>query len=248
MLRDHGIEPTRLPNAKRPGPRRCRQGPVVVDTGTSLATFDDGSGTVRAFTGALTIYGVDAAGSAVPRASITDVQLFEGPLGSLGVWYSLDRLDAGQIKQFLRTVEGLGYDVLWYPEGRGFESLSIAAFALSHSQRLKLGSSIASIYARDAFTARRGVISLNALYDNRFILGLGVSHIPMVEKMRCHTYEKPVPAMRRYLDDTGGAASTAVRHGLIRARHYSWDASARTLIDVYIDVLRRRRPESPGRT
>ena len=55
-------------------------------------------------------------------------------------------------------------------------------------------------------------------------------------------------AMRRYLDDTGGAASSAIRQGLTRARHYSWDASARTLIDVYIDVLRRRRAEPPGRS
>jgi len=53
-------------------------------------------------------------------------------------------------------------------------------------------------------------------------------------------------AMRRYLDDTGGAASTAIRQGLARARNYSWDASARTLITVYIDVLRRRREREGG--
>jgi glycosyltransferase involved in cell wall biosynthesis len=40
-------------------------------------------------------------------------------------------------------------------------------------------------------------------------------------------------AMRRYLDDAGGAASSAIRDGLARARHYSWDASARILIDLY---------------
>jgi glycosyltransferase involved in cell wall biosynthesis len=53
-------------------------------------------------------------------------------------------------------------------------------------------------------------------------------------------------AMRRYLDDTGDAASTAIRQGLARARNYSWDASARTLITVYIDVLRRRREREGG--
>ena len=40
----------------------------------------------------------------------------------------------------------------------------------------------------------------NALYGDRFILGLGVSHVPMVEGVRGHNYEKPVPAMRAYLD------------------------------------------------
>ena len=81
---------------------------------------------------------------------------------------------------------------------------------LAQTTKLKIGSSIASIYARDAFTSRRGMITLNDLFDNRFILGLGVSHPPMVEGLRGHTYEKPIPAMRRYLNgitkDQAGAA------------------------------------------
>ena len=121
-------------------------------------------------------------------------------LGRLGAWYSPDKLGTpALLKEFVRTVERLGYDTLWYPEARGFESFSAAGFMLSHTSKLKIGSSIASIYARDAFTSRRGMIGLNQLYDNRFILGLGVSHPPMVVGLRGHTYEKPVPAMRRYL-------------------------------------------------
>jgi probable F420-dependent oxidoreductase len=121
-------------------------------------------------------------------------------LGRLGVWYPIDRLDAGQLRAFLGTVEKLGYDALWYPEARGYESLSVAGFMLANSAKLNIGSSIASIYARDAFTSQRGLLTLRALYGDRFILGLGVSHVPMVEGLRGHTYEKPVPAMRRYLD------------------------------------------------
>lgn len=121
-------------------------------------------------------------------------------LGRLGVWYSFDKLKRHEIPPFLKTIEGLGYETLWYPEARGFESLSVAGFALGQTTRLKLGSSIASIYARDAFTARQGLYSLRTLYGDRFILGLGVSHLPIVEGLRGHTYEKPVPAMRRYLD------------------------------------------------
>ena len=121
-------------------------------------------------------------------------------LGRLGVWYAMDRLNGKQLNELVATVERLGYDTLWYPEGRGFETFSIAGFLLGNSTRLKVGSSIASIYARDAFTARRGLVSLTELYGGRFIFGLGVSHRPMVEGMRGHAYEKPVPAMRAYLD------------------------------------------------
>lgn len=122
-------------------------------------------------------------------------------LGRLGVWYSNDKhAGPAQISAFVKTVEELGYDTLWYPESRGFESFTIAGYMLSQSSTLKIGSSIASIYARDSFTSRRGMISLNQLYSNRFILGLGVSHVPMVEGLRGHVYEKPVPAMREYLN------------------------------------------------
>jgi len=122
-------------------------------------------------------------------------------LGRLAAWYSTDKLGGPQqIKAFVETLERLGYDTLWYPESRGYESLSVGGFMLANTTKLKLGSSIASIYARDAFTSRRGLLSLQALYGDRFILGLGVSHVPMVEGVRGHTYQKPIPAMRAYLE------------------------------------------------
>jgi probable F420-dependent oxidoreductase len=129
-------------------------------------------------------------------------------LGRLGVWYPIDRLDAAGIKRLLRTIEDLGYSTFWYPEALGYESLSIASFMLANTERLIIGSSIANIYARDPFTARRGLRTLSGLYEDRFILGLGVSHAPMVER-RGHAYDKPVPTMRRYLDGLYGNASDA---------------------------------------
>jgi probable F420-dependent oxidoreductase len=120
-------------------------------------------------------------------------------LGRLGVWYPTDRLDGPGLRALMRTVEGLAYSAFWYPESRGYESMSLADYLLGASERLTIGSSIANIYARDAFTARRAMVSLNALHGDRFILGLGVSHVPMVEGVRGHRYDKPLGAMRNYL-------------------------------------------------
>jgi probable F420-dependent oxidoreductase len=135
-------------------------------------------------------------------------------LGRLGVWYATDKLDGPQLAALARTVEGHGYSALWYPESRGYESVALAAFLLQGTTRLVVGSSIANIYARDPFAARRAMLTLNALHGDRFILGLGVSHIPMVEGLRGHRYEKPIPAMRAYLDgiskDQKGAADWPV--------------------------------------
>jgi probable F420-dependent oxidoreductase len=121
-------------------------------------------------------------------------------LGRLGVWYPTDRLDGQGLRRLVATVEALGYDALWYPESTGYESMSLAGFMLDHSTRLKVGSAIANIYARDPFTARRALLSLNNLYGDRFVLGLGVSHVPLVEGVRGHRYGPPLAAMRDYLD------------------------------------------------
>ena len=138
-------------------------------------------------------------------------------LGKLGVWYPVDRLDGAPIRRFVQTVEGLGYSALWYPESLGYKSLSLASFLLANTTRLVIGSSIANIYARDAFTSRRGLRTLSGLYDDRFILGLGVSHAPMVEKVRGHVYDKPVPAMRRYLDGVYEQPSNAAEWPVVIA-------------------------------
>ena len=127
-------------------------------------------------------------------------------LGRLGVWYSTDKLDGSQLRDLVRTVENNGYSNLWYPESRGYESMSLAAWLLSSSEKLVIGSSIANIYARDSFTAQRAMVSLNALFGGRFVLGLGVSHIPMVEGLRGHRYDKPLAAMSAYLDGINKSA------------------------------------------
>jgi probable F420-dependent oxidoreductase len=121
-------------------------------------------------------------------------------LGRLGVWYATDKLNGSQLADLVGVVEKSGYSALWYPESRGYESMSLAGYLLSKSTRLTIGSSIANIYARDSLAARRAMVSLNDLYGGRFILGLGVSHIPMVEGLRGHRYDKPLSTMRAYLD------------------------------------------------
>jgi len=88
-------------------------------------------------------------------------------LGRLGVWYSTDKLDGTQLADLAATVEKNGYSALWYPESRGYESMSLGGYLLSKSEKLTIGSSIANIYARDPFTARQGMVTLNGFYGDR---------------------------------------------------------------------------------
>lgn len=118
----------------------------------------------------------------------------------LGLWQSLDRLGYDNAFVVAARAEALGYDTFWYPESPASESMVHGAALLARTTTLKVGSSIASVYARDPMASGNGVRTLNAMFDGRFTLGLGVSHAPMVQGLRGHAYEKPLMAMRMYLE------------------------------------------------
>ncbi|MGD9806121.1 MAG: TIGR03620 family F420-dependent LLM class oxidoreductase, partial [Hyphomicrobiaceae bacterium] len=120
-------------------------------------------------------------------------------LGKLGVWASLDALSANDAAAFARRLEARGFETLWMPESRGRNVLVNAAWILANTTRLNIATGIANIYARDAFSANAALQGLNEQSGGRFMLGLGVSHKPMVSAMRGHDYGKPVPTMRAYL-------------------------------------------------
>lgn len=120
-------------------------------------------------------------------------------LGKLGVWASLDALSANDAAAFARRLEARGFETLWLPESRGRNVLVNAAWILANTTRLNIATGIANIYARDAFSANAALQGLNEQSGGRFMLGLGVSHKPMVSGMRGHDYGKPVPTMRAYL-------------------------------------------------
>jgi len=127
-------------------------------------------------------------------------------LGKIGVWYASDKLSPAGLAELVQKVESLGFSSYWYSESRYYESISTGAWLLANSSKIHVGSSIANIYARDAFTAAAARRSLNDMYAGRYIPGLGVSHIPLVEGLRKHEYGKPVATMRAYLDGMVRAA------------------------------------------
>jgi probable F420-dependent oxidoreductase len=135
-------------------------------------------------------------------------------LGALGVWtFQLDILPTARMQETAAELEELGYGALWYGEATGREALTKAGLLLAGTKRIVVATGIANIYGRDPVTMAAGQKTLAEAYPNRFLLGLGVSHVPLVEKLRGHRYEKPVPAMRAYLDAMDQAPYQAVPPG-----------------------------------
>jgi len=130
-------------------------------------------------------------------------------LGRKGVFWFTDALTSAQLVELAQRTEELDYTALWYPEALGYESFSLGSFLLSHTNKLIVASGIANIYARDAAATKQGQHTLAKLYGGRFLLGLGVSHPPMVENARGHQYRQPVATMRAYLGDMDKAVGIA---------------------------------------
>ena len=122
-------------------------------------------------------------------------------LGRVGVWLgSIGLAPAGDERAALARIEELGYGAVWFGEGpSNREALAHAALLLGASERMIVASGIANIWVRDATAAINGANSLNEAYGERFILGLGVSHAPIVNS-RGHDYARPLSAMRTYLE------------------------------------------------
>ena len=121
--------------------------------------------------------------------------------GTVGLWTAtLDSVPPMRAVQLAQEIEDLGYPSLWFPEAWGREAFTQAALLLSVTTRLTVATGIANIWARDAVATRNAARTLAAASRDRFVLGLGVSHQPLVERLRGHAYASPLAHLREYLE------------------------------------------------
>jgi probable F420-dependent oxidoreductase len=100
---------------------------------------------------------------------------------------------------FARRVEQLGYSALWLPDTVGRDPFAHIAHLAGAASTLVFATGIASIFHRHAGPMKQAANTLAEQTGGRFVLGLGVSHGPMVEGLRKLDYSKPLSQMREYL-------------------------------------------------
>lgn len=122
----------------------------------------------------------------------------------VGVWWASESWPMPAAVEVAQEIEELGYGSLFIPEVGLKDCMVQSGIFLAGTERLVLGTGIANIHARLASIAEGGGRSLTAAYPGRFVLGLGVSHGPLVENMLGGTYEKPLATMRGYLGRMAG--------------------------------------------
>ncbi len=131
-------------------------------------------------------------------------------IGRVGIWtFALDLQPAAKAQEAAAEVEALGYGAIWIPEAMGREAFTSAGLLLAGTRRITIATGIANIWGRDAMAMAAAQKTLAEAYPDRFLLGIGVSHAPLVG-MRGHDYQRPLSAMRTYLDAMAAAPFAAV--------------------------------------
>ena len=132
-------------------------------------------------------------------------------IGKLGVWASTENMAAPDAAAFAKRVEGWGYGALWLPEAVGRNVLVHCSWLLANTASLIVATGIANIYARDPMAMAAAQLTLAEQSNGRFLLGIGVSHAPLVEGVRGQVFENPVTKLRTYLEAMAKATYVAVR-------------------------------------
>src|SRR3954447_8345517 len=132
-------------------------------------------------------------------------------LGRVGIWTGvLDAVPSSEARAIAGRLEELGFPTLWIPETVGRDPFVTATRLLDATSKLKIATGIANIYARDAVTMANTQRSLEEAFPGRFLLGLGVSHQHLVDRVRHHDYSRPYSKMVQFLDDMDSAVFRAV--------------------------------------
>ena len=132
-------------------------------------------------------------------------------LGQTGIWSSQLRYrDPGQSAEAAAELDELGFSALWIPGGAGGDVLGDAQRLLGATRRAVVATGILNIWMHDPAEVAAGHARLSGQHPGRFLLGLGISHAPLVERSD-QTYRRPLAKMRGYLDQLD-AASPPVPH------------------------------------
>ena len=153
-----------------------------------------GTSTSDNFDGVVAGLAVEASACERKGMSITE------QLAVPGVWQFTDAHGAQQAQETASRIESLGYSAQWIGEAMGKNAFVNAATLLFGTQRLIVATGIANIHMRHPAAMQQAGLDLAELSGGRFVLGIGVSHAPMVEGLRNLPYDRPLATMRTYLE------------------------------------------------
>ena len=98
-----------------------------------------------------------------------------------------------------RQVEAAGLDNIWLANIFGLDAITSLAIIGREVPRIGLGTAVTPTYPRHPTAIAQQALTTAAATENRFTLGIGLSHQVVIENMLGMSYDKPAKHMREYL-------------------------------------------------
>jgi F420-dependent oxidoreductase-like protein len=104
------------------------------------------------------------------------------------------------VVEFVQAADRLGVDSVWSAEAWGHDAVTSLAYLAGKTERIKIATGIMQISARVPAMTAMTALSLHAISQGRFILGLGVSGPQVVEGLHGSAYDKPLTRLKEHVD------------------------------------------------
>jgi len=135
-------------------------------------------------------------------------------LRRVGVWMPPPERTGLDPEKTAATIEQAGFTSVWVGGGNSTpDAFDRLRPLLAGSSRLIVATGIANVWAWEPGEMRTAAEGLAAEFPGRLILGLGVSHAPLVAALG-HQYERPLRKMERFLDELDHPAAHGADHEL----------------------------------
>ncbi|HXJ80786.1 MAG TPA: LLM class flavin-dependent oxidoreductase [Candidatus Methylomirabilis sp.] len=158
----------------------------------------------------------------------------------LGIGFSRG-LAPSDVVECVELAEDLGYESAWMAEGHAGDQFAILGACAARTTRIRLGTSISSVFVRSAPTIAMAAATVDHLSGGRFILGLGTSHREQVEPEHGLAFERPTDRLRDTVEIVRALIAEGVvshRGRVLRIERFDlWFTPRRREIPIYVAGL-----------
>ncbi|OMC56708.1 LLM class F420-dependent oxidoreductase [Mycobacterium sp. IS-836] len=128
-------------------------------------------------------------------------------LAGVGIWSSQLRYgDPAESADAAAELDELGFTALWIPDVGG-PVFDAVGHLLAATKSTVIATGILNLWMHSAGDVADSYAALNAEHGERFLLGIGVSHAPLVDAGQPGRYRKPLAATASFLDGLDAAPS-----------------------------------------
>lgn len=122
-------------------------------------------------------------------------------LGRTGIWSGELRFgERGAVREAAAELERLGYGTLWIPGGIGGAVFAESRDLLDATEHTVVATGILNLWMHEASETAAQFHSLTAEHGDRFLVGIGISHAPLIDAGEAGRYRRPLARTREYLD------------------------------------------------